>query len=675
MTRLKNNNVMKKILTLLTIALSLVLINHSCKPEPEPELLGSIYGVVTDKATGEPVKTAGVELSPLGLKTVTGSEGQFEFTELEPGNYQLYVTKTGYTELVSSTIVVKSDQTAKGDVQIEKLPAALRVVDDKGDEIDELNFGNNYDDVSRMFCIFNDGSEVLEYEVVKTASWIESLSSESGSLQPGATKPVVVNINRDKLALGENTTTLHITSNSGSKQLTIHVEKLKVLNVVDDDGNEVNELDFGSDNNDLSRTFNIVNNGGSVLNYQITKSVDWISKLSSSEGSIDGGGTLVIVVTIDRAKLSVGDNSTTLIISTNNGSKQIAVKAKMSAPELLMVDNDGNEISKLDFGTNKSSVAFNVFNDGYNAVDYQIIKTVEWIESISNAEGTVEAGLKKPVVVAINRNIIPLGDNSTMLQITSDIGSEQLEVKCNNGSISTYAATEVTYTSAKLNAIITANDTYTEKGFYLGKNSNATDKYVVEGSGAGNFSYVANDLEEGETYYYKAYLVHNGKTYYGDVKEFTVLDPKYNGHGCVDLGLPSGLKWATCNMGANSPSEYGNYLTYYEAASSSWGGSWRCPTYDELNELRTNCSWTWTKQDGVNGYKVTGNNGNSIFLPAAGQRDSGSLNGAGSWGLYWSSSPYMYIDFTGFSLGFNSDGHDMYYSYCSDGLSVRLVAE
>ena len=245
---------MKKILTLLTIALSLVIINHSCKPEPE--LPGSIYGVVTDKATGEPVKTAGVELSPLGLKTVTGNEGQFEFTELEPGNYQLYVTKTGYTELVSSTIVVKSDQTAKGDVQIEKLPAALKVLDDKGEDLSEIDFGNKYDDVSRMFSIFNDGPELLTYEIVKTASWITNLSVTEGELKPGATKAVVVTIDRDKLSLGENTTTLQIISNNGNKQLTITVEKLQVLNVVDNDGKEVNELDFGSEN-DLSRTFNI----------------------------------------------------------------------------------------------------------------------------------------------------------------------------------------------------------------------------------------------------------------------------------------------------------------------------------------------------------------------------------------------------------------------------------
>ena len=78
-----------------------------------------------------------------------------------------------------------------------------------------------------------------------------------------------------------------------------------------------------------------------------------------------------------------------------------------------------------------------------------------------------------------------------------------------------------------------------------------------------------------------------------------------------------------------------------DAASVNWGGSWRMPTWNEWDWLLKNCTWTWTSQDGVNGYKVTGTNGNSIFLPAAGARSSmdGSVtitSHAGSDGYYWS---------------------------------------
>ncbi|MBO7183837.1 MAG: InlB B-repeat-containing protein, partial [Bacteroidales bacterium] len=172
-----------------------------------------------------------------------------------------------------------------------------------------------------------------------------------------------------------------------------------------------------------------------------------------------------------------------------------------------------------------------------------------------------------------------------------------------------------------------------------------------------------------------------------------------NGCEWVDLGLPSGLKWATCNVGATSPEGYGDYfawgetedkfsyswnnykycngsettLTKYntnsnygivdnkttldlsdDAARANWGGKWRMPTKAEQDELRNNCTWTWTTQNGVNGYKVTSKtNGNSIFLPAAGRRYGTSVDDVGSRGCYWSrslneSSPYYLYFYSGY---------------------------
>lgn len=137
---------------------------------------------------------------------------------------------------------------------------------------------------------------------------------------------------------------------------------------------------------------------------------------------------------------------------------------------------------------------------------------------------------------------------------------------------------------------------------------------------------------------------------------------KENGHSYVDLGLS--VKWATMNVGASSPEDYGDYFAWGEitpkttysssnysysdnptilplsndAAHANWGGSWRMPTDAELTELREQCTWTWTTQNGVNGYKVTSKSNNSIFLPAAGYRFGSLLSYAGSGGYYWSSS-------------------------------------
>ncbi|MBR4974349.1 MAG: PEGA domain-containing protein, partial [Bacteroidales bacterium] len=177
-----------------------------------------------------------------------------------------------------------------------------------------------------------------------------------------------------------------------------------------------------------------------------------------------------------------------------------------------------------------------------------------------------------------------------------------------------------------------------------------------------------------------------------------------NGHEYVDLGLPSGLKWATCNVGANSPEEYGDYYAWgeietkneytadnsktdgksmsdisgnamYDVACAKWGGSWRLPTKEEFKELRQKCKWEWTTQNGKKGYKVTGPNGNSIFLPVAGYRAGSSLYGTGERSFYWSSSPLESYDDFAYRLYFTSSSHDVGRSYRVGGYSVRPVSE
>jgi hypothetical protein len=129
-----------------------------------------------------------------------------------------------------------------------------------------------------------------------------------------------------------------------------------------------------------------------------------------------------------------------------------------------------------------------------------------------------------------------------------------------------------------------------------------------------------------------------------------------NGYAWVDLGLS--VKWATCNVGATAPEKggdkfqwgavttTGSYTTEdpyvlpleMDAAAVNMGGKWRMPTDAELTELREQCTWTWTTENGIKGYKVTSRiNGKSIFLPAAGNR-TGPLLGSVGDGYYWSSS-------------------------------------
>ena len=174
-----------------------------------------------------------------------------------------------------------------------------------------------------------------------------------------------------------------------------------------------------------------------------------------------------------------------------------------------------------------------------------------------------------------------------------------------------------------------------------------------------------------------------------------------DGHEWVDLGLPSGTKWATMNVGANSPEEYGDYFAWGEttpkssytgsnynyssnpttlpleddAAYTNWGTSWRMPTKTELTEL-VNEEYTvrtWITQNGVNGWKVTSKiNGNTIFLPAAGFRRLG-LYSAGLRGNYWSRSLATADSYYAYYLFFGEAGvyNNSWGRY--DGQSVRPV--
>lgn len=190
-----------------------------------------------------------------------------------------------------------------------------------------------------------------------------------------------------------------------------------------------------------------------------------------------------------------------------------------------------------------------------------------------------------------------------------------------------------------------------------------------------------------------------------------------DGHDYVDLGLPSGTKWATCNVGANRPQDYGDYfawgetqsksvynwenyqfcntdngrvLTKYngsdhltelqvedDAAKVNWGNDWCIPTYEQWEELINNCTVTWTKKNGTRGCLVKGLNGNSIFLPAAKARwQDGYTDYAvwvGEYGSYWTKKLYTGYSWEAWTLFLDFEDFKMEEEYRGDGRSIRPV--
>lgn len=205
--------------------------------------------------------------------------------------------------------------------------------------------------------------------------------------------------------------------------------------------------------------------------------------------------------------------------------------------------------------------------------------------------------------------------------------------------------------------------------------------------------------------------------------QWRALKGVLNGHEWVDLGLPSGTLWATCNIGADSPTAFGDYfawgetepqagniydwttykyanddskkLTKYcnksnfgddgftdnltrllpedDAATVNWGAGWRLPTTAEAFELREYCSYAWTNQDGVNGRLIVGPNGNSIFLPAAGSINNEVYNQTNGSCYCWTSTLYLDYPSQSWSLYFFPDSFGKNFFGRDNGFSVRPV--
>lgn len=293
--------------------------------------------------------------------------------------------------------------------------------------------------------------------------------------------------------------------------------------------------------------------------------------------------------------------------------------------------------------------------------------------------------------------------------------------------LTTSDVTEITETSVTIRGYVISDggSEIIERGVVYNTSQSPTidDNKITAGSGKGEFYCKLEDLQKGVVYYVRAYAVNEIGIAYGVERSFmtdiplTPADGTENGYGYVDLGL--NVKWATMNVGATKPEEYGNYyawgeieikdtyswyfykycegdsysLTKYntsaydgtkddkitletmdDVASVNWGGSWCMPTEKDIAELREKCTFSWTGINGVLGYKITSkSNGKSIFLPAAGFRDNSSLISAAESGFYWSNSLDTDYPNSARCLWFSYSENSGIKRYRCYGLTVRPV--
>lgn len=292
--------------------------------------------------------------------------------------------------------------------------------------------------------------------------------------------------------------------------------------------------------------------------------------------------------------------------------------------------------------------------------------------------------------------------------------------------VSTATPTNITFGTAEVGGTVTLPEGshVFQRGvcWDTAQSPDIEDSHTSEGTGLGNFSCLLEDLISHTTYYVRAYVVGEFGLVYGDELSFTTLGDGGDDHEYVDLGLPSGLLWATCNIGADYPEDYGEYfawgetqskgtyswntyqhcngsentLTKYcsnanngnngftdnltilqpndDAATTSWGSDWRMPTKEEWQELYDNTTCIWTTQNGVCGRLFTASNGNSLFVPAAGYHTGNRICHAGRNGYYWLNSLFSNNSNIAWSFNFQAGGCYMVnYRARHHGQSVRAV--
>lgn len=382
------------------LVLALGLFSTSCKKEVAT---GKIQGLVTNYATSEPIQGVNISLSPTGASAVTGSDGRYEFNNLEPGNYTVQGTKSGF-ESNTKNITITSGNVSSGDMQLRPAATGFRL------NVDYLDFGTNFTQMS--FKIINvSTTNAMSWEIVESLNWLET-SPTTGSIQGGQETTVNVAIDRSLIS---QTTTANITVRSADQSVVLPIN----VTVSGDNAPQLQlsetTLDFGTTANNLS--FSVMNVGpnGTTLNWTCSNiTVDWLT-LNPTSGSTAGGNSTQVMASIDRTKFN-GIVSTSVTVNGAGMSSTIVFNAQSEGSGVAILQLSE---SALDFGEQETAMTFQVRNIGTNSsvLDWTVnTPAVNWL-TISPMSGSTVAGNASLVTVLIDRTMFS-SDVSTNITVS-----------------------------------------------------------------------------------------------------------------------------------------------------------------------------------------------------------------------------------------------------------------
>ena len=387
----------------------------------EEETTGSIYGKVTDNKNGEVLQGVTITLIPSGLSRTTGSDGTYEFLDLEAQQYQVQAQKAEYVTNTKSVNVLVG-QAASGDMRLtpEKKDAEITITPSS------LNFGSTQEEMS--VTITNNGNTETEWTLeLGSNSWL-SANPKAGRIGSNKTQSIVFSVNRDKL--GESKSVVVNLSAFGNS-FPISVSCSPKDGKKPEMGVSPTTLDFGDSAQE--QTLEIKNTGEANLNWKIEGITSDCITVSENEGTVAPAGNKVVQVKLDRSKMT-GDLSTSFIVS--DGTKEEAVTVKAVKAKAVLSISPKN----LDFGEEQTEMKLNIGNTGNAELSWNITNVSDGCLSVSATSGKVPAQGSSEVTVTLNRSTMPQTLNAT---ITVSDGTQEEKVAVTAAKSSAIAGTVV----------------------------------------------------------------------------------------------------------------------------------------------------------------------------------------------------------------------------------------
>lgn len=401
---------MKKLNLILGIICAFAVCLVSCQKE---KTTGQIQGLVTNANTSEPIQGVNISLSPTGASAVTGSDGRYEFANLQPGNYTVQGVKTGF-ESNTKNITITSGNTSSGDMQLRPAATGFRL------NVEYLDFGTNFSQL--QFKIINASANTpMSWEIMESLNWL-AVTPNTGNLQGGQETTITVNIDRSLIT---QSTTANLTVRSADQSIVMPIN----VSVAGNNGPQLqlseNSLDFGTTANSLA--FYVMNTGPSntSLNWVCSNiNVSWLT-LTPTEGNTAGGASTMVTATIDRSQIT-GMVSTSVTVNGAGSTSTITFSASASGSGSAILQlSEGS----LDFGETATTKTFQVKNVGSDGttLSWSIDPlNVDWL-TLTPMSGTTASGSGTLVTALVDRTKIS-GPVSTTITVVGTNNSANLNV-------------------------------------------------------------------------------------------------------------------------------------------------------------------------------------------------------------------------------------------------------